>query len=89
MRPRTVRQTDTQTRVTTIHFSWSTTHAKCKQPRLAGTTPTVSFCHGRDADAGTGAASRTLGRRRRISDARTARTLGAAHRTPNPVRTCK
>jgi len=25
MRPRT----DTQTRVTTIHFSWSTTHAKC------------------------------------------------------------
>jgi len=22
-------QTDTQTRVTTIHFSWSTIHAKC------------------------------------------------------------
>ena len=30
IRPRTVTQTDTQTRVTTIHFSWSTTHAKCK-----------------------------------------------------------
>jgi len=29
MRPRTDRHTDTQTRVTTIHFSWSTTHAKC------------------------------------------------------------
>jgi len=29
MRPRTDRQTDTQTRVITIHFSWSTTHAKC------------------------------------------------------------
>jgi len=29
MRPRTDRQTDTQTRVTTIHFSWFTTHAKC------------------------------------------------------------
>jgi len=35
MRPRTDRQTlrhtDTQVRVTTIHFSWSTTHAKCNQ----------------------------------------------------------
>ena len=33
MRPRTDRQTDRhtqrQTRVTTIHFSWSSTHAKC------------------------------------------------------------
>ena len=29
MRPRTDTQTDTQTRVTTIHFSWSSTHAKC------------------------------------------------------------
>jgi len=29
MRPRTDTQTDTQTRVITIHFSWSTTHAKC------------------------------------------------------------
>jgi len=29
MRPRTDRQTDTQTRVTTIHFASSTTHAKC------------------------------------------------------------
>ena len=28
--PRTDRQTDTQTRVTTIHFASSTTHAKCK-----------------------------------------------------------
>ena len=26
-------QTDTQTRVTTIHFSWSTTHAKCNNTR--------------------------------------------------------
>jgi len=25
------RQTDTQTRVTTIHFSWSSTHAKCNK----------------------------------------------------------
>ena len=35
MRPRTHRQTqtDTQTRVTTIHFSWSTTHEKCNHPR--------------------------------------------------------
>jgi len=33
MRPRTDtdRQTDTQTRVTTIHFSWSSTHAKCNK----------------------------------------------------------
>jgi len=35
MQPRTDTQThthrDTQTRVTTIHFSWSTTHAKCKK----------------------------------------------------------
>ena len=35
MRPRTDRhtdgQTDTQTRMTTIHFSWSTTHAKCNK----------------------------------------------------------
>ena len=35
MRPRTDRQTythtDTQTRVTTIHFSWSSTHAKCNE----------------------------------------------------------
>jgi len=29
MRLLTDTQTDTQTRVTTIHFSWSTTHAKC------------------------------------------------------------
>jgi len=29
VRPRTDRQTDTQTRVTTIHFASSTTHAKC------------------------------------------------------------
>jgi len=33
IRPRTDRQTDThtdtQTRVTTIHFAWSVTHAKC------------------------------------------------------------
>ena len=29
MRPRTDRQTHTQTRVTTIHFASSTTHAKC------------------------------------------------------------
>jgi len=32
MRPRTDTQTGRhtgQTRVTTIHFSWSTTHAKC------------------------------------------------------------
>ena len=28
-RGQTHRQTDTQTRVTIIHFSWSTTHAKC------------------------------------------------------------
>jgi len=28
-RGQTHRQTDTQTRVTTIHFSWSSTHAKC------------------------------------------------------------
>jgi len=28
-RGQTHTQTDTQTRVTTIHFSWSTTHAKC------------------------------------------------------------
>jgi len=32
MRPRTDRQTDTpQTRVTTIHFASSTTHAKCNE----------------------------------------------------------
>ena len=30
MRPRTDRQIDTQTRVTTTHFASSTTHAKCK-----------------------------------------------------------
>jgi len=29
IRPRTVRHTDTQTRVTTIHFASSMTHAKC------------------------------------------------------------
>jgi len=33
MRPRTDRQTDTQTRVTTIHFASSTTHAKCNNKR--------------------------------------------------------
>ena len=32
MRPRTV----TQTRVTTIHFSWSTTHAKCNDRAITG-----------------------------------------------------
>ena len=31
VRPRTDRQTDTQTRVTTIHFASSTTHAKCNK----------------------------------------------------------
>jgi len=31
VRPRTDRHTHTQTRVTTIHFASSTTHAKCKQ----------------------------------------------------------
>jgi len=31
VRPRTDRHTDTQTRVTTIHFASSTTHAKCNQ----------------------------------------------------------
>jgi len=31
MRPRTDTQTDTQTRVTTIHFALSTTHTKCKK----------------------------------------------------------
>jgi len=31
MRPRTDTQLDTQTRVTTIHSSWSMTHAKCKK----------------------------------------------------------
>jgi len=31
VRPRTDRQTDTQTRVTTIHFASSTTHAKCNE----------------------------------------------------------
>jgi len=35
MRPRTDTQPDTQTRVTTIHFSWSSTHAKCKQPKYS------------------------------------------------------
>ena len=30
MRPRTDRQTDRQTRITTIHFASPTTHAKCK-----------------------------------------------------------
>jgi len=46
MRPRT----DTQTRVTTIHFSWSTTHAKCNKISLptcnmreASVTVSVSF----------------------------------------------
>jgi len=36
MRPRTDRQTqtDTQTRVTTIHFASSTTRAKCNEPYL-------------------------------------------------------
>jgi len=29
-----LRHTDTQTRVTTIHFSWSTTHAKCNEAIL-------------------------------------------------------
>ena len=33
MRPRTDRQTDTQTRVTTIHFASSTTHAKFRVSR--------------------------------------------------------
>jgi len=33
MRRRTDTQTDTQTRVTTMHFSWSTTHAKCNKSR--------------------------------------------------------
>jgi len=33
MRPRTDTQTDTQTRLTTIHFSRSTTHAKCNKLR--------------------------------------------------------
>ena len=32
VRPRTVRQTYTQTRVTTIHFASSTTQAKCDKP---------------------------------------------------------
>jgi len=27
----TERHTDTQTRVTAIHFAWSTTHAKCNK----------------------------------------------------------
>jgi len=31
MRLRTDTQTDTQTRVTTIHFSWSTIYAKCNK----------------------------------------------------------
>jgi len=31
IRPRTDRQTDTQTRVTTIHFASSMTHAKCNK----------------------------------------------------------
>jgi len=34
MRPRTDTQTDTQTRVTKLHFSWSSTHAKCKNIKL-------------------------------------------------------
>jgi len=33
-RGQTDRHTDTQTRVTTIHFAWSTTHAKCNNPAL-------------------------------------------------------
>jgi len=45
MRPRTDTQTDTQTRVTTIHFSWSTTHAKCNERQPQQTAiPLVSFC---------------------------------------------
>ena len=39
MRPRADRHTDTQTRVTTIHFASSTTHAKYNEPRLAGREP--------------------------------------------------
>jgi len=34
VRPRTDTQTDTQTRVATIHFAWSTTHAKCNKNSL-------------------------------------------------------
>ena len=47
MQPRTDRQTDThththtQTRVTTIHFSWSTTHAKCNKAFIDHTSPAL------------------------------------------------
>jgi len=36
----THRQADTQTRVTTIHFASSMTHAKCNRPKEDGTNPT-------------------------------------------------
>jgi len=35
-RGQTDRQTDTQTRVTTIHFASSTTHATCNNRRIPG-----------------------------------------------------
>ena len=41
--PRTDRQTDTQTRVTTIHFASSTTHAKCNYPHKAWSWPYGPF----------------------------------------------
>jgi len=49
MRPRT--DTHTQTRVTTIHFSWSTSHAKC----IVVTRVCVSVCvsvRGRETEEG-------------------------------------
>ena len=43
MRPRTVAQTDTQTRVNTIHFASSTTHAKCNDSDDMKMTVTASL----------------------------------------------
>ena len=42
VRPRTDTQTDTQTRVTTIHFASSTTHAKCNDSKCSAiSTPWI------------------------------------------------
>ena len=42
-RGQTDRQTDTQTRVTTIHFASSTTHAKCKERKLIWTGEALGY----------------------------------------------
>ena len=45
VRPQTDTQTDTQTRVTTIHYASSTTHAKCNNFLLVIYCNYVAVCH--------------------------------------------